>query len=253
MPGDAKLLVMLATYNEVGNVRHVYAKVREAVPGAHILFVDDNSPDGTGREIDRIIEGDSGVSVLHRPGKMGVGSAHRDGITWGYDHGFATIIAMDCDMLHSPDHLPDLLATDPAAAVVVGSRFLSGDSMPGWQLHRRLLTHTAHVMTRYCLGLPYDATGSFRRYDLTVIPRQFLDLVKSDGYAFFFESLHILHLNGIAIDHVPVVLLARTSGVSKMRLRDMLNSARVLMRQIFRATFRRHDMLISRNGRSVRS
>jgi len=245
MPEQTKLLIILATYNEAGNIKVVYSLLRQTVPHADILFVDDNSPDGTGEMIDQIIEDDSRVHVIHRPSKMGVGGAHRDGLSWAYENNYTTAMTMDCDLLHSPEYVPEFLAVDPDATIVVGSRFLVANSLHGWELHRRLLTHTGRVLAKYCLGMDYDSTGSFRRYDLTTIPRRYLDLVETNGYSFFFESLHVLHMNGFRIDQVPVILLARTKGKSKMTLRDVFIGFRVLLRQIYKMRFQKERLLLN--------
>ena len=204
---------------------------------ADILCVDDNSPDGTGDLLDRLAEAHSNVMVLHRPRKMGIGSAHLDGIRWAYDHHYATLVTMDCDFSHQPEHIRDLLNESVRYEVVVGSRYLSKHSLRGWSLFRKSLTLLGHSLTRFLLRMKYDATGGFRAYRLDTIPREVFDLVQSKGYSFLFESLYILHANRFRIREVPIELPARTYGHSKMRMKDAFDSLSRLWKVFATATF----------------
>ncbi len=183
---------------------------------ADLLFLDDRSPDGTGEVLDRLAAADPRIRVIHRPGKLGVGSAHLDGITWAYDHGYDTLITMDCDFTHSPGDLRRMLDASANHDVTLGSRYLQRGSLPGWNPVRRLLTNFGHLLTRRLLGMDYDATGAYRVYRLSRIPRTVFGLTMSRGYAFFFESLFVLKQNGCSIAQIPIVLPARTYGNSKM-------------------------------------
>ena len=242
----ASLLIFLATYNEVDNVGLIHALIRDYCPEADILFVDDNSPDGTGAKLDSIAAADPRVHVVHRPGKQGIGSAHKVGIAWAYDHGYARLVTMDCDLAHSPEYLPVFLATE--GDVVVGSRFASRESLPGWTLYRKTLTRLGHALTQRLLDMPYDATGAFRCYDLRRVPRAFLSRVRSDSYPFFFESLHLLHRNGLTVTEVPIHLPARTYGESKMRLRDVARGAGFLVGHALRARLRPGTLRLGDDG-----
>ena len=136
------------------------------------LFLDDNSPDGTGRVLDEIAAAQPRFHVIHRSGKLGIGSAHIDGINWAYEHGYDTLVTMDCDFTHPPEDIPRMLAAlVPGANLVVGSRYLQPNSLPDWKLLRRLLTKIGHLLTVTFLRMPYDATGAFRIYDLRTVPR----------------------------------------------------------------------------------
>ena len=192
-----KTLILLPTYNERENVGKLCTDIMGLGLDADILCVDDNSPDGTGDLLDRLAEAHSNVMVLHRPRKMGIGSAHLDGIRWAYDHHYATLVTMDCDFSHQPEHIRDLLNESVRYEVVVGSRYLSKHSLRGWSLFRKSLTLLGHSLTRFLLRMKYDATGGFRAYRLDTIPREVFDLVQSKGYSFLFESLYILHANRV--------------------------------------------------------
>lgn len=244
MPETKSCLVFLATYNEAENVREVFGRVRREVPEADVLFIDDNSPDGTGQIIDDIVARFERVHVIHRLGKQGIGSAHQEALNWAYDHRYEFVITMDCDLAHSPEYLPVFLGVDTNVGVVVGTRFEEEKSLPGWNLFRRILTHLGHFLTRSLLGMTYDATGALRRYNLSIVPRRFLDLLDAPGYSFFFESLHLLFCNGIRIEEIPIELPARTYGSSKMRLADMFGGFATLLRVGARARFRRSAFML---------
>lgn len=211
-----RILVFIPTYNERENVEVIAAQILEQDVGADLLFLDDASPDGTGEALDRIAASSPRVTVIHRRGKLGVGSAHLDGIARAYARGYDRLVTMDCDFTHSPADLRRMLAAADAHDVVVGSRFLRPGSLREWNPLRRFLTKLGHLLTRRLLGLEYDATGAYRVYRLDRVPRAIFELVTSAGYAFFFESLFLLHRNGCSIAQVPIDLPARTYGHSKM-------------------------------------
>ncbi|MEO5328483.1 MAG: glycosyltransferase [Magnetococcus sp. THC-1_WYH] len=193
-----------------------------------MLFVDDNSPDGTGNLLDQVAVEDPQIHVLHRSGKLGVGSAHLDGIRWSYDNHYEILITMDSDLTHSPEEIPNFLSLADQADVVVGSRFTNPNSLPGWVLWRKAMTHTGHYLTRRLLGLPFDATGAFRLYRLDRIPQGIFTMVQLTGYSFFFESLYRLHLNRMTIKEIPIILPARAYGSSKVRFKDIVVGIRNL-------------------------
>jgi len=212
----SRTLIFIPTYNERENVESMAAQILAQGLDADLLFLDDRSPDGTGEVLDSLAARDPRVRVIHRAGKLGVGSAHLHGIRWAYDHGYETLITMDCDFTHSPQDLGRMLEAACEHDVTVGSRYLRAGSLPGWNLLRRFLTRFGHFLTRHLLKFDYDATGAFRIYRLSRIPRDVFGLVTSMGYAFFFESLFLLHRNGCSIGEVPIILPARTYGHSKM-------------------------------------
>lgn len=236
---------MVPTYNEADNVAPLAGRILAAVPGATLLFVDDNSPDGTGEILDELARDEPRIIVMHRAGKEGIGAAHVAGIDWAYDNGFAVLVTMDGDLTHVPEHIPLLLDTLKTNDVVAGSRFHPEGGLEDWTPLRRALAHSGHLMTALLLGLSHDATGAFRAYDLRTVPREVFHLVESKGYSFFFESLKLLQVNGARIDDIPVVLPARAYGHSKMKLSDALMSVRMLARVAARTRFRRSRCLVS--------
>lgn len=232
---EGRLLVFVATYNEAENVEVLFQRIRQLNLGADILFLDDNSPDGTGRIIDRIAGDNSNVYAIHRAGKQGIGSAHLTGIEWAYKHGYQTLVTMDCDFTHAPERIVDFLARAGEYDIVVGSRYLQEGSLRTWSCFRKTLTRAGHMLTTALLRMPYDATGAFRLYRLDRIRSGIFGLVYSSSYSFFFESLYLCWLNGASIGEISIDLPARTYGHSKMSRNDVLRST-VLLGHLFLKT-----------------
>ena len=227
-----KTLIFIPTYNEREHVPGMCQQLLDLGLQADLLFVDDNSPDGTGELLDQFAAQHGNLHVIHRPGKLGVGSAHLDGIAWAYDHGYERLITLDCDFTHSATDVMQLLEHAPRYDVVVGSRFLAAGSLPGWKWYRRVLTYCGHFLTCHLLQIKQDATGALRIYNLARIPRALFAMVKSQSYSFFFESLFLLLRNGCSVREIGIVLPARTYGHSKMAWRDVLRSV-LRMLQLF--------------------
>jgi dolichol-phosphate mannosyltransferase len=245
--GNRKILVMLPTYNERENVQKMCQDLSTVDIPADILFIDDNSPDGTGDVLDGLVKKNPRVLVIHRPGKMGIGSAHKDGIAWVYSHGYTHLVTMDCDFTHSPENIPDLLQCADEYDVVVGSRHMREDSLSGWNLWRKCITRTGHVLTTVLLKMPYDATGAFRLYRLDHIPPEIFRSVSSNGYSFFIESLAILNLNRFRIKEIPIALPPRTYGHSKLRFSDMIQWLVFMLGMAWNIQFDRKKFLIARS------
>jgi dolichol-phosphate mannosyltransferase len=242
---DKKILVMLPTYNERENVQNMCRElVRIDIP-ADILFVDDNSPDGTGDILDDLAKKNPRVLVLHRAGKLGIGSAHKDGIAWVYSHGYTHLVTMDCDFTHSPEDIPAFLKWADDYDVVVGSRHMREDSLSGWNLWRKCITRMGHLLTTVLLKMPYDATGAFRLYRLDRIPPEVIRSVSSNGYSFFFESLTILNLNRFRIKEIPIALPPRTYGHSKLQFRDMIQWLTFMLGMAWNIQFHRKKYLVT--------
>jgi len=224
MMNRSRTLVFIPTYNERENVEKICSEILVLGIDLDVLFLDDNSSDGTAAILKKLATKYPNVKVVFRPGKLGVGSAHLDGIRWAYDHGYKKLVTMDCDFTHSPGYLLDFLNRSNDCDVVVGSRYLLGSSLADWNKLRKFLTHAGHFMTKRLLGMKYDATGGFRLYRLDSIPREVFDAVRSKGYSFFFESLYVLQINNFRIVEFPIILPARTYGHSKMSLAEAFHS-----------------------------
>lgn len=221
------LLVFIPTYNEKENIPLLYKRLREQ-GNFDLLFLDDNSPDGTGKIIDAIAKDDAQVAVIHRLGKQGIGSAHKVGIRYAYDQGYSRLITMDADFTHDPALIPKILELSENYDLVIPSRYLEDGSLDDWNLFRKGLTKLGHLLTYSLLGLKNDATGAYRLYRLDKIPKRFLDLVESNGYSFFFESLYVLNQNRFKMVEIPIKLPKRTYGSSKMSYKEILKSLKQL-------------------------
>ena len=151
---------------------------------------------------------------------------------------------MDCDFTHSPDKVVDFLDARKEADVVVGSRYKSPDSIEDWRWYRKILTHLAHALVVLFLGMPFDASGAFRAYNLKRIPREAFTLVQDPGYAFFWESLFVLWINHFTVKEIPIDLPNRTYGTSKMQLRDIFKSFSHLMVIFWRKVCRRDTLIL---------
>lgn len=244
-------LVVLPTYNEAENVESLVKRLVDADLEADILFVDDSSPDGTADVISKLSAVYPFIRLLRRPAKSGIGSAQRDGILFGYREGYREVATMDADLTHAPSDLKRFFSQS-AGDVVVGSRFQSSGSLPGWTLWRRLLTHVGHLLTRACLGIPYDATGGLRVYRIERIPRRVFELTQSDSYAFLFESLFIIAANGFAIRQLPIILPGRITGRSKLRVSDLRHSLSFLFQYfVIRTLLPERVRLVDLTGRGV--
>jgi dolichol-phosphate mannosyltransferase len=224
-----RTLIFIPTYNEHDNVRQMCEEILGLGLDADLVFMDDASPDGTGRILDELAQRHARVAVVHRTGKQGIGSAHLAGIALAYERNYTRLVTLDCDFTHSPSLIPAFLEASRDTDVVLGSRYLEPASLPGWTLFRKSLTTLGHLLTQSLLNLSEDATGGFRVYNLETIPRALFDLVQSRGYAFFFESLFILQRNGFRLTELPIALPARTYGSSKMTLQEVQRSVSTLL------------------------
>lgn len=225
-----KALIFIPTYNERENVENMARQLISLGLDADLHFMDDGSPDGTGEILDRLAGEFARLSVTHRSGKSGIGSAHLEGIRYAYHNGYEQLITMDCDFTHTPAEVLRLIENSDGYDVTVGSRYMRPNSLPGWNVLRKSLTGFGHVLTKYVLGVQVDATGGLRAYDLRRIPKELFDLVRARGYAFFFESMFILVRNGFSVKEFPIELPARTYGSSKMTAREAWRSGSRLLK-----------------------
>jgi dolichol-phosphate mannosyltransferase len=216
-PDIGQVLVVIPTYQERDNVRSIVARTRAAVPSADVLVADDASPDGTGQIADEIAANDSGVHVLHRPGKQGLGAAYLAGFAWAADHGYDVVVEMDADGSHQPEQLPSLLTALAEADLVLGSRWVPGGEVLNWPASRKFLSLAGNTYARVVLGLPLrDATGGFRAYRLDQLKTLDLASVRSQGYCFQVELAWRAHRSGLKVVEVPITFVERQRGSSKM-------------------------------------
>jgi dolichol-phosphate mannosyltransferase len=214
-----RTLVVLPTYQEAANIADVLRRLRAAVPDAHVLVVDDGSPDGTA-DLAEAIDAELGsIAVLRRASKSGLGSAYRDGFRRGLAEGFETLVEMDADLSHDPAALPGLLAAveREGADLAIGSRYVPGGQIPNWAWHRRALSRWGNRYAAVVLGLPVaDATAGYRAFRATTLSKIDLDAVRADGYGFQIEMAYAVHRQGGTIREIPITFKDRLRGTSKM-------------------------------------
>lgn len=227
------VLIAIPTYNEVENVGMIYKRIKKNKISSDILFIDDNSKDGTSRVIKEIIKKDKSVLLISRKRKLGIGSAHQEAINFAYSHEYKYLLTMDCDFTHKPEDIKKFLHKKKIGDIVIGSRYMSRGSLSEWNLIRKTLTLSAHYLTKNLLKMPYDATSAFRLYNLKTIPKDLFLKIESNSYSFFFESLFILHVNKFKIKEVSIELPARTYGNSKMTPKDIYESFILLLRTFY--------------------
>ena len=209
---------MIPTYDEREALPGTLARLRAAVPEAHVLVVDDSSPDGTGQWAESIAAQDPAVHVLHRAGKQGLGPAYLAGFAWGLERGYRLLGEMDADASHRPEQLPGLLeAVRRGADLAIGSRWVPGGAVHDWPLHRQLLSRGANLYVRVLMGLGVsDATAGFRVFRAELLERLVSDDIASQGYCFQVDMTRRARDLGAVIREVPIDFDERTEGASKM-------------------------------------
>ncbi len=212
-----KALVIIPTYNEAENIKPIVARVRAAVPEAHVLVADDNSPDGTGKFADEIAAEDDQVHVLHRKGKEGLGAAYLAGFRWGIEHDYGVLVEMDADGSHQPEELPRLLTALKGADLVLGSRWVPGGRIVNWPKYREYISRGGSTYSRLLLGVPIrDVTGGFRAFRRETLESLGLDEVASAGYCFQVDLARRAVAEGFHVVEVPITFVERERGDSKM-------------------------------------
>jgi dolichol-phosphate mannosyltransferase len=219
------VLVIIPTYNESENIARIISRTRKAVPDAHILIADDNSPDGTGKLADEIASADNHVHVMHRLGKEGLGAAYLAGFEWGLNEGYEVLVEMDADGSHQPEQLPELLAALSNADLVLGSRWVRGGKVVNWPRSREVLSRGGNLWTRMMLGIPLrDATGGFRAFRRKTLLGLGLDNVASAGYCFQVDLAWRALKADFRVVEVPITFIEREYGASKMSQRIVIEA-----------------------------
>ncbi|MBA3557544.1 MAG: polyprenol monophosphomannose synthase [Gemmatimonadaceae bacterium] len=213
-----RALVIVPTYNERDNVVRLVEQVLAQDERIDMLIVDDGSPDGTGAIADEVAEQNSRVHVLHRPQKMGLGTAYLTGFKWALERQYEFILEMDADFSHDPAHLPQFFDAATNADLVLGSRYREGKvTVVNWPMTRLFLSYMANIYARAVTGLPlYDGTGGFKCFRRKVLEAIDLNAVKSNGYAFQIEMSFRAWHKGFRLVEIPIVFVDRTEGQSKM-------------------------------------
>lgn len=216
MPDRA--LVIVPTYNERFNIARLIPAILAQDPSLEILVVDDASPDGTGAIVDGIATNNPRVNVIHREGKLGLGTAYIAGFRWALERKYDFVFEMDADFSHNPERLPEFLEAIRESDVVLGSRYQDGHvNVVNWPMSRLFLSYAANIYARFITGLPiFDTTGGFKCFRRNVLESVDLNSVKSNGYAFQIEMSYRAWKRGFRLFEIPIIFVDRTEGVSKM-------------------------------------
>lgn len=217
MTQKQRALIIFPTYNERENIEKIVHAVLPLDARIHVLVVDDNSPDGTGKIAQRLSEEQENVFVLHREKKEGLGRAYLAGFKWAIENNFDLVFEMDADFSHGPEYIKDFLKEIQTHDMVIGSRYISGVNVINWPMMRLLLSYYANVYTRIVTGLPLrDATGGFKCFRIEVLKALDLDAVRSNGYSFQIEMSMRVWQKKFKIKEIPIVFVDRIAGTSKM-------------------------------------
>jgi len=233
-----RILVSLATYNERDNLAPLVRAVHEQLPAADVLVIDDNSPDGTGRVADELAAADPRVRVLHRPGKLGLGTALIAAMKYAMEGNYDYHLNMDADFSHPPRYLPALVAGMERFDVMIGSRYVPGGGSEGWPLSRRVISRGVNALVRLLMRIPArDCSGAFRCYRVSKLRRVRLDRIISHGYSFQQEVLFRCREAGCKIGETPIIFENRRAGLSKVNTREAVRSIAVIVLLGVRAFF----------------
>jgi dolichol-phosphate mannosyltransferase len=214
---SAEVLIIIPTYNEAENIGLLIPAIRNVVPDAHILVVDDDSPDNTSGFVKGLAASSEGIFVLDRSKKEGLGKAYVAGFRWALERSYRYIFEMDADFSHDPKYLPDFLEAIKGSDLVIGSRYKSGVNVVNWSMSRLLLSYFANVYARIVTGIPvHDCTGGFKCFRRAVIEALDLDSIASSGYSFQIEVNYFSWKKGFRLDEIPIVFTDRKRGSSKM-------------------------------------
>ena len=210
-----KTIVIIPTYNEKDNIKIIIDKIFKYNENVSILFVDDNSPDGTSNEIEKY--NDKRINIIKREKKLGLGSAYIKGFQWAITNGFDYVVQMDADLSHNPADIINIISYTDNYDLVIGSRYVNGISIVNWPLSRLILSYCANLYARIITGVPIkDITGGFKAISVNFLKKINLNNIKSEGYSFQIEINFLAWMNNCKIKEVPIIFTDRTRGESKM-------------------------------------
>ena len=226
-----RLLITVCTYNELQNIRLLIPELRSVAPHADILVIDDNSPDGTGGAVAEIAAADPQVNLLHRPAKMGLGTASLAGFRYAIENDYQQLLNLDADFSHPPRYIPDQLKTAQKCDVAIGSRYVNGGGVMGWSLKRHIMSKSVNTYARLFLGLKTrDNSGSYRCYNVSKLSEIDWDRTLAQGYAFLEEVLFRCRQVGCTFGETPIVFEDRRYGVTKINWKEAAGALCVIFR-----------------------
>jgi dolichol-phosphate mannosyltransferase len=226
---EPRILVSLATYNERDNLGPLVQGIHQELPAADVLVIDDHSPDGTGQLADELASTDPRVQVLHRPGKLGLGTAILAAMRQAQEYNYDYLINMDADFSHHPRYLPALVAGMDRNDVMIGSRYIPGGGVANWPLSRRAMSWGVGTMVRLLMRIPArDTSGAYRCYRVAKVRDTALDKIWSRGYSFQQEMLFRCKTAGCRIGETPILFENRRAGASKVNPKEAIRSLSIL-------------------------
>jgi len=248
-------LVIIPTYNERENIEAIAAATLEASPNVDILFVDDNSPDGTGQIAERLAKENERIQVLHRKEKNGLGQAYISGFKWALERPYQFIMEMDCDFSHNPKEIPLFRETAfRGADLVLGSRYKGGIRVINWPLSRLMLSCAAAVYVKMITGMPFtDPTSGFKCFRRKVLETIPFERIAANGYGFQIEMTHKAWMRGFRIEEIPIIFEDRQEGISKMSANIISEALLLVWALAVRNGFRRHPPRKKKNRKSTDS
>ena len=233
-----KALIVIPTYNEINNISELIEKIMSTSSALDILFIDDNSPDGTGALLEEVSNEKKEINLLSRPGKMGLGTAYIEGFKWAIENNYDYVLQMDADMSHNPSDIPRMLDFIKENDLVIGSRYLEGFNVVNWPLRRLLLSYGANLYTRIFTGLPInDSTGGFKCFRIDVLRNINLEQIVSEGYSFQIEMNYLSWISNFKIKEISIVFTDRTVGQSKMSKKIILEAIFMVPKIMFQRIF----------------
>ena len=220
---NSKVLLVIPTLNEFGNIQKIYKKIQSSNKKINILFIDDNSTDGSKKIIINLKKRNKKVNYIFRNKKLGIGSAHKDGIKLAKKKNYRYVCTMDCDGTHDPRHIKKMLDKIKNSDLVISNRFLKKNSLKGWDLKRIIITKLRYYLVWILLGTKLDGSGGFRLYDLKKVKLKDILEIKDNNYNFFWQSAFIFEHKKYKVSEIPIDLPNRVIGSSKMRLKDIIS------------------------------
>ncbi len=240
-----KVCVIIPTYNERENITELVTRILALDIGARVIIVDDNSPDGTGDLAEELARQNPRVGVIHRPGKLGLGTAYVAGFKHGLAVGADRLITMDADFSHDPAYIPALVALADHFHITIGSRYVPQGGVRNWELRRRFLSWGANAFARTLLGLhANDCTAGFRCYHREVLESIDLDHIFSNGYSFLVELLFHCQRQGFTVGEIPIIFANRTRGQSKISQREIYKAMYTVIRLFASRLIRRRPVSV---------
>jgi dolichol-phosphate mannosyltransferase len=231
---NKKILILIPVLNEVNNIKKIFIKIDKILLNNHynLLFIDDNSSDGSKKILNKLKNENKNIFLLNRKKKLGIGSAHKEGINIGYKKNYDVIVTMDCDGTHNPIYIPTMLKLleQNKYDIISTNRFIKKNSLEDWSIWRKYLTNFRHFIIKKLLKIDYDSSGAYRCYNVKSVKLSDILLAKNNSYSFFWESIFILSKKKYKIAEIPIILPGRLSGNSKMSIFDIFKALSYLIK-----------------------